>query len=85
MSHAGRNTAAGTDRRADSSPGAVPTMVTLAVQGPLARYRVSHRLMFAGPVTRDDVRSLKKEPFLPDLLIFGTTGLKLCMARESEA
>ncbi len=85
MSHAGKNTAAGTERRADARPSAVPTMVVLAGHGPLARQSVSHKLMFVGPVTRDDVRFLKKESFLPDLLIFGTTELKLCMARESEA
>ncbi|MBO6784077.1 MAG: hypothetical protein JJ899_12520 [Alphaproteobacteria bacterium] len=51
----------------------------------LARYSVSHKLMFVGPVTRDDVRFLKKESFLPDLRIFGTTELKLRMAREDEA
>lgn len=38
--------------------------------------------MFMGPVTREDVRFLKKEPFLPDLRFFGTTELKLRMARE---
>ena len=48
----------------------------------LARYSVSHKLMFVGPVTRDDVRFLKKESFLPDLRLFGTTELKLRMARE---
>jgi len=48
----------------------------------LARYSVSHKLMFVGPVTRDDVRFLKKESFLPDVRLFGTTELKLRMARE---
>lgn len=48
----------------------------------LARYSVSHKLMFVGPVTKDDVRFLKKESFLPDLRLFGTTELKLRMARE---
>jgi len=48
----------------------------------LARYSVSHRLMFVGPVTRDDVRFLKKESFLPDVRLFGTTELRLRMARE---
>jgi predicted O-methyltransferase YrrM len=47
-----------------------------------ARYSVSHKLMFVGPVTRRDVRFLRKESFLPDLRIFGTTELKLRMARE---
>jgi predicted O-methyltransferase YrrM len=49
----------------------------------LARYSVSHKLMFVGPVTRDDVRFLKKESFLPDLRLFGTTELKLRMARQN--
>ena len=45
-----------------------------------ARYSVSHKLMFVGPVTRRDVRHLRKENFLKDLRIFGTTELKLRMA-----
>jgi predicted O-methyltransferase YrrM len=49
----------------------------------LARYSVSHKLMFVGPVTRNDVRFLKKESFLPDLRLFGTTELKLRMVRQS--
>ncbi len=44
-----------------------------------ARYSVSHKLMFVGPVTKDDVRHLKKETFVPDLRLFGTTELKLRM------
>jgi predicted O-methyltransferase YrrM len=48
----------------------------------LARYSTSHKLMFVGPVTKDDVRFLKKESFIPDLRLFGTTELKLRMARE---
>lgn len=47
-----------------------------------ARYSVSHKLMFVGPVTKRDVRFLRKESFLPDLRIFSTTELKLRMARE---
>ena len=47
-----------------------------------ARYSVSHKLMFVGPVTRHDVRFLRKESFLPDLRLFSTTELKLRMARE---
>ena len=47
-----------------------------------ARYSVSHKLMFVGPVTRHDVRFLRKESFLPDLRLFLTTELKLRMARE---
>jgi predicted O-methyltransferase YrrM len=49
-----------------------------------ARYSVSHKLMFVGPVSRADLRHLKKENFLPDLRIFGTTELKLRMARDDE-
>jgi predicted O-methyltransferase YrrM len=51
----------------------------------LARYSVSHKLMFVGPVERTDLRHLKKENFLPDLRIFGTTQLRLRMARNDEA
>ena len=50
----------------------------------LARYSVRHKLMFVGPVTRHDVRRLKKENFLPDLRIFGTTELKLRLALDSD-
>ena len=45
-----------------------------------ARYSASHKLMFVGPVTQRDVRHLRKENFLKDLRIFGTTDLKLRMA-----
>jgi len=48
----------------------------------LARYSVRHRLMFVGPVTKDDVRHLRKENFIPDLRIFGGTELKLRMALD---
>jgi len=48
----------------------------------LARYSVKHRLMFVGPVTKDDVRHLRKENFIPDLRIFGETELKLRMALD---
>ena len=41
--------------------------------------------MFVGPVDRTDLRHLKKENFLPDLRIFGTTQLRLRMARNDEA
>ncbi len=51
---------------------------------PLARYSVRHKLMFVGPVTRHDVRRLKKENFVPDLRIFGPTELKLRLALDSE-
>jgi hypothetical protein len=47
-----------------------------------ARYSVSHKLMFVGPVTKDDVRHLKKETFVPDLRLFGTTELKLRMTLD---
>ena len=53
------------------------------VFGPqLARYDVSRRLMFVGPVTNADVRHLKKENFLPDLRLFARTELKLRMALD---
>jgi len=48
----------------------------------LARYSVKHRLMFVGPVTKHDVRHLRKENFIPDLRIFGDTELKLRMALD---
>ncbi len=47
-----------------------------------ARYSVSHKLMFVGPVTKHDVRHLKKETFVPDLRLFGTTELKLRMSLD---
>ncbi|MEK9661251.1 MAG: hypothetical protein VW644_05885, partial [Alphaproteobacteria bacterium] len=50
-----------------------------------ARYSVSHKLMFVGPVGRADLRHLKKENFLPDLRIFGATELRLRMARDDES
>lgn len=46
----------------------------------LARYSVSHRLMFVGPVTKHDVGRLRKENFVPDLRLLGTTELKLRMS-----
>ncbi|HMB47773.1 MAG TPA: hypothetical protein VKN63_05805 [Afifellaceae bacterium] len=53
------------------------------VFGPeLARYDVSKRLMFVGPVSNRNVRHLKKENFLPDLRLFGRTELKLRMALD---
>ena len=48
----------------------------------LARYSVSHKLMFVGPVTRHDVRHLRKDNFLADLRPFGATELRLRMARD---
>ncbi|MFT5180744.1 MAG: hypothetical protein ACI8S3_000620 [Alphaproteobacteria bacterium] len=47
-----------------------------------ARYSVSHKLMFVGPITKHDVRHLKKETFVPDLRLFGTTELKLRMTLD---
>ncbi len=49
-----------------------------------ARYSVRHRLMFVGPVTKDDVRHLRKEIFLPDLRIAGEVEFKLRMALDKE-
>lgn len=46
----------------------------------LARYSVAHRLMFVGPVTKHDVRRLRKENFVPDLRLLSTTELKLRMS-----
>jgi predicted O-methyltransferase YrrM len=47
-----------------------------------ARYSVSHKLMFVGPVSASDVRHLRKENFLRDLRPFGTTTLRLRMALD---
>ena len=47
-----------------------------------ACYSVSHNLMFVGPVSKNDVRHLKKETFVPDLRLFGTTELKLRMTLD---
>ena len=47
-----------------------------------ARYSVSHKLLFVGPVTKHDVRHLKKETFVSDLRLFGTTELKLRMSLD---
>jgi hypothetical protein len=48
----------------------------------LARYCPTRRLMLVGPVTRHDVRHLRKENFVPDLRLFGRTELRLRMARD---
>jgi hypothetical protein len=40
--------------------------------------------MFVGPVTKNDVRHLRKENFVPDLALFGTTELKLRMALDDQ-
>lgn len=53
------------------------------VFGPeLARYSPTRLIMLVGPVTKNDVRHLRKENFVPDLRLFGRTELKLRMARE---
>lgn len=74
-------------RRSDASVRAVVDnhyltfYVLQKVFGPeLARYSVSHKLMFVGPVTRRDVRHLRKDNFLADLRVSGATELKLRMA-----
>ena len=48
----------------------------------LARYSPTRRLLLVGPVTRNDVRHLSKENFVPDLRLFGRTEFKLRMARD---
>jgi hypothetical protein len=53
------------------------------VFGPkLARYSIRHKLMFVGPVTKNDAGRLRRENFLPDLRLFKDTELKLRMARD---
>jgi len=49
-----------------------------------ARYSVSHRLMFVGPVNADKARHLRKENFVPDLRLCSPTELKLRMALDEE-
>jgi len=49
-----------------------------------ARYSVSHRLMFVGPVDKSHARHLRKENFIPDLRLFAPTELKLRMALDDE-
>lgn len=51
----------------------------------LAWYSPVGLLMHVGPVTRNDLRHLRKENFVPDLRLFGRTELKLRMAREDSA
>ena len=48
----------------------------------LARYSTSHRLMFVGPVTKDDVRHFKKVNFVNDFRFFGRTEFKIRMATD---
>ncbi len=50
----------------------------------LARYSVRHRLMFVGPVSKHDVRHLRKEIFVPDLRVAGEVEFKLRMALDDE-
>jgi len=47
-----------------------------------ARYSISHKLMFVGPVSRRDVRRLRKETFLADVRLFATTELHLRMVTD---
>jgi predicted O-methyltransferase YrrM len=47
-----------------------------------ARYDVWRRLMFVGPVTRHDLRYLRRESFLPDIRLLGRTRLRLRLARR---
>ncbi|MHA1567537.1 MAG: hypothetical protein ACTSX7_19675 [Alphaproteobacteria bacterium] len=47
-----------------------------------ARYSISHKLMFVGPVSRRDVRRLRKETFLADVRLFSTTELHLRMVTD---
>ncbi len=49
-----------------------------------ARYDVWRRLMFVGPVTRQDLGYLRREGFLPDMRLLGRTELHLRLARHSE-
>jgi predicted O-methyltransferase YrrM len=46
------------------------------------RYSAVRKLLFVGPVTRDDVGFLQRENFAPDLRLFGGTWFKLRFARR---
>lgn len=46
-----------------------------------ARYSARRKLLFVGPVTKDDVGYLERENFLPDLRLFAPTEFKLRMTR----
>ena len=48
-----------------------------------ARYSARRKLLFVGPVTKDDVGYLERENFLPDLRLFGRTEFKLRMTRPA--
>jgi predicted O-methyltransferase YrrM len=50
-----------------------------------ARYDVWRKLMFVGPVTRDDLRYLRRENFLPDLRLLGPTTLRLRLSRIGDS
>jgi predicted O-methyltransferase YrrM len=50
-----------------------------------ARYDVWRKLMFVGPVTRDDLRYLRRENFLPDLRLLGPTILRLRLSRIGDS
>ncbi len=47
-----------------------------------ARYSVGHKLMFVGPVTRHDVRRIKKESFVQDLRLLRRTELRLRLVTD---
>lgn len=46
------------------------------------RYSAISKLLFVGPVTRDDLGFLQRENFAPDLRLFGATRFKLRFARR---
>jgi predicted O-methyltransferase YrrM len=48
-----------------------------------ARYSAVRKLLFVGPVTRDDLGFLQRENFAPDLRLFGATRFKLRFARRN--
>ena len=48
----------------------------------LARYDAWRRLMFVGPVSREDLRYLRRENFLPDLRLLSRTELHLRLSRH---
>lgn len=47
-----------------------------------ARYSAIRKLLFVGPVTREDVGFLRRENFAPDLRLFGPTRFRLRFARR---
>jgi len=49
-----------------------------------ARYDVWRRLMFVGPVSRRDLRYLRREGFLPDMRLLGRTELHLRLTRHDD-